>query len=111
MKLDRKPVTRATWGRKLARRGLLVGVLSVAVVDLAACGNSAAGASQPAAVATAPAGSSTGLQTGTKLNLNTATREQFLTIPGVGDRMVREFEEYRPYASIQQFRREIGKYV
>jgi len=25
--------------------------------------------------------------------------------------MVREFEEYRPYRSIQQFRREIGKYV
>lgn len=25
--------------------------------------------------------------------------------------MVREFEEYRPYVSIQQFRREIGKYV
>lgn len=25
--------------------------------------------------------------------------------------MVHEFEEYRPYSSIQQFRREIGKYV
>jgi radical SAM superfamily enzyme with C-terminal helix-hairpin-helix motif len=25
--------------------------------------------------------------------------------------MVREFFEYRPYVSIQQFRREIGKYV
>jgi len=46
-----------------------------------------------------------------KLNLNTATPEEFLSIPGVGDRMVREFLEYRPYVSIQQFRREIGKYV
>jgi DNA uptake protein ComE-like DNA-binding protein len=46
-----------------------------------------------------------------KLNLNTATGEEFLTIPNVGNRMVREFMEYRPYASIQQFRREIGKYV
>ena len=83
------------------------------MVSLAACGNSAAGASQPAAADTAApaAGSSTGLQTVAKLNLNTATREQFLTVPGVGERMVREFEEYRPYASIQQFRREIGKYV
>lgn len=44
-------------------------------------------------------------------NLNTATSEEFATIPGVGDRMVHEFEEYRPYVSIQQFRREIGKYV
>ena len=46
-----------------------------------------------------------------KLNLNTATGDEFRTIPGVGDRMVHEFEEYRPYVSIQQFRREIGKYV
>lgn len=47
----------------------------------------------------------------TLLNLNTASGDDFLTIPGVGDRMVREIEEYRPYVSIQQFRREIGKYV
>jgi DNA uptake protein ComE-like DNA-binding protein len=46
-----------------------------------------------------------------KLNLNTATGEEFRTIPDVGDRMVHEFEEYRPYVSIQQFRQEIGKYV
>ena len=25
--------------------------------------------------------------------------------------MIREFQEYKPYVSIQQFRREIGKYV
>jgi hypothetical protein len=25
--------------------------------------------------------------------------------------MLREFKEYRPYKSIEQFRREIGKYV
>jgi radical SAM superfamily enzyme with C-terminal helix-hairpin-helix motif len=29
----------------------------------------------------------------------------------MGNRMVHEFEEYRPYKSIQQFRKEIGKYV
>ncbi len=46
-----------------------------------------------------------------KLNLNTASEEDFKTIPGVGDQMVHEFEEYRPYVSIQQFRQEIGKYV
>jgi len=46
-----------------------------------------------------------------KLNLNTASDEQFSSIPGVGDRMIREFREYRPYISIQQFRQEIGKYV
>ena len=46
-----------------------------------------------------------------RLNLNTSTREEFGEMPGVGNRMVREFMEYRPYASIRQFRREIGKYV
>jgi DNA uptake protein ComE-like DNA-binding protein len=47
-----------------------------------------------------------------KLNVNTATGAEFMSaIPGLGARMVHEFEEYRPYTSIQQFRREIGKYV
>lgn len=47
-----------------------------------------------------------------KLNVNTASADELLkTIPGMGNRMVHEFEEYRPYKSIQQFRREIGKYV
>ncbi len=45
------------------------------------------------------------------VNLNTASKEEILAIPGVGDRMLHEFEEYRPYESIEQFRREIGKYV
>ena len=47
-----------------------------------------------------------------KLNLNTASADDYLkAIPGFSSRMVREFLEYRPYVSIQQFRREIGKYV
>jgi DNA uptake protein ComE-like DNA-binding protein len=45
------------------------------------------------------------------INLNTAPREQILLIPGVNDRLAHEFEEYRPYTSLEQFRREIGKYV
>jgi DNA uptake protein ComE-like DNA-binding protein len=45
------------------------------------------------------------------VNLNTATDEDILSIPGIGNRMLREFKEYRPYRSIEQFRREIGKYV
>lgn len=45
------------------------------------------------------------------LNLNTATKEEILMIPGVGNRMLHEFEEYRPYKSLAQFRKEIGKYV
>jgi len=45
------------------------------------------------------------------INLNDATRSEILLIPGVGGRMAHEFEEYRPYSTIEQFRREIGKYV
>lgn len=45
------------------------------------------------------------------INLNTATDDLFLTIPGVGARMVREFKEYRPWTSQAQFQKEIGKYV
>jgi DNA uptake protein ComE-like DNA-binding protein len=45
------------------------------------------------------------------INLNTASDADILTIPGLGNRMLREFKEYRPYKAIEQFRREIGKYV
>jgi DNA uptake protein ComE-like DNA-binding protein len=45
------------------------------------------------------------------INLNTATDAELMSIPGMGPRMLREFKEYRPYTSIEQFRREIGKYV
>ena len=44
-------------------------------------------------------------------NLNTTAEKDFKMIPGVGDKMAHEFEEYRPYTSVLQFKREIGKYV
>jgi len=68
----------------------------------------------PVIAATGPAptetadGASSGI---VKLNLNTASNDEFLAVPDVGSRMVREFNEYRPYTSILQFRKEIGKYV
>lgn len=45
------------------------------------------------------------------VNLNTASREEILLIPGVGSKMLHEFQEYRPYKTLTQFRKEIGKYV
>lgn len=45
------------------------------------------------------------------LNLNTATADQFKTIPQLGNSMVREFNEYRPWKTQAQFEKEIGKYV
>jgi DNA uptake protein ComE-like DNA-binding protein len=45
------------------------------------------------------------------INLNTATDEDILSVPGLGARMLGEFKEYRPYPNIEKFRREIGKYV
>ena len=62
-------------------------------------------ATQPATTAQSAAA------TTSKLNLNSATAADFLKVPNVGSNMVREFMEYRPYTTILQFRREIGKYV
>jgi DNA uptake protein ComE-like DNA-binding protein len=46
-----------------------------------------------------------------QINLNTASRAEIMLVPGMTSRMAHEFEEYRPYTSLEQFRREIGKYV
>jgi predicted DNA-binding helix-hairpin-helix protein len=45
------------------------------------------------------------------VNLNLSPREEILLIPRAGNRMAREFDEYKPYSGYAQFRREIGKYV
>lgn len=45
------------------------------------------------------------------INLNTATPEEIILVPGAGRRMVREFPEYRPWKTWAQFEREIGKYL
>ena len=45
------------------------------------------------------------------IDLNAATRDEIMMVPGMTDRMAHEFEEYRPYTDLDQFRREIGKYV
>ena len=64
--------------------------------------------SQAQGTAATPAATSVG---NTLYNLNTGTSDQYLTIPNMNGRMVREFMEYRPYESILVFRKEIGKYV
>lgn len=46
-----------------------------------------------------------------QINLNTASRSEIMLIPEMSSRMAHEFEEYRPYTSLDQFRREMGKYV
>ena len=45
------------------------------------------------------------------VNLNTASDADILSIPGAGQRMLREFKEYRPWKTKEQFEKEIGKYV
>ena len=45
------------------------------------------------------------------IDLNTASEAEILLIPGMSKKMAHEFVEYRPYKSMEQFRREIGKYV
>lgn len=90
-------------------RNLTYSFLTLFVVTLVACGGSEQETTteEPATSVEAD----TAMAPTAKLNINTASEDEFRTIPDVGDRMVHEFEEYRPYVSIQQFRKEIGKYV
>lgn len=102
---------------------LVFAILSLALMlplFLAGCGsaednplksNASPNTNTPA-VTVSPASPSTSNAPKAKLNINTATGAELLAaIPELGNRMVHEFEEYRPYRSIQQFRKEIGKYV
>ena len=79
--------------------------------DTAMATNDTAMAPAVAASTTPTTGSTASSTPIVPININTATDAQILSIPGVGPRMLREFKEYRPYTSIEQFRREIGKYV
>jgi DNA uptake protein ComE-like DNA-binding protein len=84
---------------------------AVAMADTTKADTSAA-ATMPTP-STVPTASTVGGDTATikPININTATDAEILAIPGMGPRMLHEFKEYRPYTSIEQFRREIGKYV
>jgi len=48
-----------------------------------------------------------------KVDLNTGAEDDYKLIPSTMSpgKLAHEFEEYRPYSNIEQFRREIGKYV
>ena len=87
-------------GASISRRRFVAGAAALGVVGTLRFA--------PAVGAQSPTSSPTPF---TLVNLNTGTKEKFLTIPGVNDRMLDEFNEYRPYGSILQFRQEIGKYV
>ena len=90
------------------RKTIYLCLVLVCILALAACSSAA-----PASTTTEGNGSPTvAIDLADRVNLNTASGDEFIAaIPGLGNRMVREFLEYRPYLSIQQFRREIGKYV
>lgn len=96
------------------RTSTLISVILLCMILLAACATAApATTSVTTTDSNSPSSSQSTASTNlTKVNLNTATGDDFIAaIPGLGNRMVREFMEYRPYISIQQFRQEIGKYV
>lgn len=93
------------------KKTMFISFVSFCLILLSACSTAAPTASNTSGNGSAATQSALVTSAG-KVNLNTATDADFLAaIPGLGNRMVREFMEYRPYISIQQFRREIGKYV
>jgi DNA uptake protein ComE-like DNA-binding protein len=77
----------------------------------AAVDTTAAAATTTASTTTATSSTAASGAAIVPININTATDAEILKIPGVGPRMLHEFKEYRPWTSIAQFRREIGKYV
>jgi DNA uptake protein ComE-like DNA-binding protein len=88
-------------------------ILSFAILG-AACGSGTSNQQANNAAPSAPSPSANQPATSppkAKLNLNTASENELMAIPGMTKRMVHEFQEYRPYQSIQQFRREMSKYV
>jgi DNA uptake protein ComE-like DNA-binding protein len=95
-------------------RFLLPLFIFVSVIFVGACGSSAPNEQTNKASPSQPSPSaqpSLSTSTKAKLNLNEASESEFLGIPGMTKRMTHEFEEYRPYQSIQQFRKEMAKYV
>lgn len=105
---------------RLAESRLTIFLLVIIFALLvSACGSTSqntppqnAPASTPPSANTSASPAANNSVTKAKVDLNTATSAEFLAaIPNLGNRMVHEFEEYRPYRSIQQFRKEIGKYV
>jgi DNA uptake protein ComE-like DNA-binding protein len=94
------------------RKSTFISILLLCMIVLSACTTATPTSSPTTTGSNSSAGQSVDAANGTKVNLNTASGDDFVAaIPGLGNRMVREFMEYRPYISIQQFRREIGKYV
>jgi DNA uptake protein ComE-like DNA-binding protein len=92
------------------KRKWVYGLLTLlSAVILVACASSTLA---PSSDSTSPGSTGNTSTTTAKVNLNTASGDEFsAAIPGLGNRMVSEFEEYRDNISIQQFRQEIGKYV
>ncbi len=56
-------------------------------------------------------GSALAQEEAVRVNINTASEEQLLTIPGVGAKIVDELMEYRPFTTKEQFEAELGKYL
>lgn len=106
------------FARETSFRFAPVSISLVLLVGGAACSNSETNLNQntksPASIPAAASPAATAPNNGAvaKVNLNTATQADLLRVmPNLGSRMLHEFEEYKPYRSIQQFRKEIGKYV
>jgi DNA uptake protein ComE-like DNA-binding protein len=105
-------VTIHSWRRRGAMVLLALALAACGGTAATTTGSGAAATSAPAATTAPAADSGATAPAAAKLNLNTVTGDELLAaIPNFGNRMVREFEEYRPYVSIAQFRKEIGKYV
>lgn len=96
----------------MTRKSAFISLLLLCMILLSACATATPTTSTTTTASNSSTSQSVDPANGTKVNLNAGSGDDFISaIPGLGNRMVREFMEYQPYISIQQFRREIGKYV
>lgn len=95
--------------------------LTIAAGSLAACGGDDASTAAESAVtaakaatASADTAAASAAATGTKVNANTASEAELMTIPGVGEKIADEIAEYRPYDAATgetKLRKELAKYI
>ena len=96
----------------MKRKSAFISLVLLCMIVLSACASATPTSVLSTNNNSSSSNPSTNATGSTKANLNTASGDDFMAaVPGLGSRMVREFMEYRPYVSIQQFRKEIGKYV
>ena len=87
---------------------------TIAIVIAASLGVAACGSDEPSDAAPEAAAAEAEAAPAALLSANTASEDELMTIPGVGENIAHEITEYRPYEAgtgPDKFRTEMAKYI